>query len=81
MQLGVNNFHELVSSSLVASTPLREKAGDDVRIFRHIHRQFACELICVPVALINWGEDLNGQSNAFRGRAIIPDQAPQSEVL
>jgi hypothetical protein len=66
MQLAVDKFHELVGSSLVASTPFHEKAGYCVRIFRHIHRQSLRELFFTPAALIKWGEDLNGQSNAYR---------------
>jgi hypothetical protein len=66
MQLAVYKFHELVGSSLIASTPFPEKAGYCVRIFRHIHRQSLRELFFATAALIKWGEDLNGQSNAFR---------------
>ena len=65
-KLAVYKFHELVGGFLVASTPFPEKAGDCVRIFRHIHRQSIRELFFAPAALIKWGEDLNGQSNAFR---------------
>ena len=45
MQLGVYKFYELVSSSLIASTPFREKASDCARTFSHIHRQPIRELI------------------------------------
>jgi hypothetical protein len=65
MKLSVYKLHELVGSFLVASTPFPEKASD-VGIFRHIHRQSLRELFFAPAALIKWGEDLNGQSNAFR---------------
>src|SRR5436305_10656269 len=77
MQLGVYKFYELVSSSLIASPPFREKASDRVRVFSHIHRQSIRELIFAPAALINWGYQA-GQRYAFRGRAIIPDQRPRA---
>jgi hypothetical protein len=65
MQLAVYKFHELVGSSLIASTPFPEKAGYCVRIFRHIHRQSLRELFFAPAALIKWGEDLNVRATPF----------------
>ena len=64
----VYKFYELVSSSLIASTPFREKASDCVRTFSHIHRQPIRELIFASAALINWGYQV-GQSYAFRGQS------------
>ncbi len=64
MQLGVYKFYKLISSSLIASAPFREKASDCVRTFSHIHGQPIRELIFAPAPLINWGYR-DGQTYTF----------------
>jgi hypothetical protein len=80
MQLAVHEFHELGRSSLVASTPFPEKAGDHVRIFCHNCHQSIRELFLDPATLIRWGETCLVRQR-LSGRDIIPDHAPQGEVL
>jgi hypothetical protein len=65
MQFAVNQIHKLVRSFLVSFTPFREKSGDRVRVFQHIHNQAIRELFSVTAALIQRDADA-AQDNAFR---------------